>query len=493
MNDAPHIGHLYTAVLGDAIARWERLNGRRVLFSTGTDEHGLKVQQAAAKRGIEPKIHCDEFSRSFRHLFDMTSVSYDDFIRTTDSRHAAVVHKVWKLLCDRGYIYKGIYEGWYCVSDEAFLTADNIVDGVDRQTGEPVKVSKESGHRVEWIAEENYMFRLSDMTSQLHSWLDKNPVKPEPFERVVRHMLDDGLQDLSVSRPTERLSWGIPVPNDPSQTIYVWLDALINYLTVAGSQFWPADCHIVGKDILRFHAIYWPAFLIAADLPVPKSILAHSHWTIDHQKMSKSLRNVVDPVKEIERFSVDGIRYFLLRTGVPQNDGNYDSDHVKQLVNSDLVNTLGNLLNRCTGTALNPDQKFPPFHKALFEERMLPEFKNILDNLHHLPHEVDTHFQNYQIYKALECIMKQLWDANGLFQAHAPWKLKGIEEEKEWLDCLIHVALANLHVIGKLLEPVVPNLAGKIQRRLGVMDCEDIHAYSGPLGADEGPLLKRLK
>jgi methionyl-tRNA synthetase len=492
VNDVPHIGHLYSAVLGDAIARWKRTHDYDVLYSTGTDEHGLKVQQAAANRKCQPKEHCDKFSNSFRTLFEFANISHNDFIRTTEGRHHSTVEQVWRSLQEKGYIYKGSYEGWYCMSDEAFLTDSNVTDGVDPKSGASVKVSKESGHTVEWMSEENYMFRLSEMKPQLLKWLEKHPVKPEPFDRVVRHLLDEGLKDLSVSRPRDRLSWGIPVPDDQSQTIYVWLDALVNYLTVAGPKYWPADCHIVGKDILRFHAIYWPAFLLAAEMPPPKSILVHSHWTVEYQKMSKSLGNVVDPYKEIERFTVDGLRYFLLKNGVPHSDGSYVSEEVKRVINSDLVNTLGNLLNRCSGTALNPKQMFPPLNKALFEQRTDPEFREILTNLHNLQGLVDGHYENYQIYKALECIMDQLRDANGFFHAHAPWTLKDKEEEREWMDSILHIGLANVYVTGKLLAPVIPNIAAKILSRLGVANCIDIHSYSGPLGQNEGVLMKRL-
>ena len=493
VNDVPHIGHLYTAVIGDALARWNRIKGKNVLYSTGTDEHGLKIQQAASKRDLQPIKLCDEHSNSFKSVFNMADIAFDDFIRTTDKRHAQVVAEFWTKLQDNGYIYKGSYEGWYCVSDEAFLTDNDVCDSVDSKTGEQVKVSKESGHRVEWMTEENYMFRLSKMGDELIKWLDTNPIHPPNFRPMVRRWVDDGLEDLSVSRLRERLSWGLPVPNDPSHTVYVWLDALVNYLTVAKEDFWPADCHIVGKDILRFHAIYWPAFLLAANLPPPKSILCHSHWMKDHQKMSKSLKNVIDPIKEIQTFSTDGVRYFLLKEGVAHSDGSYSSKKVKEYINADLVNTLGNLMNRCIAPSLNPDQIFPPFNQALFEKRTQPDFQDILDNLKDLPDKVDNYYSNYEFYKGLDCIFEQLRQTNGYMQAHEPWTLKGVEAEKEWLNSILHVSLSTLHVTSRLLEPVIPNLAQKIQRRLGSQGCINIHSYSGELGENEGVLIQRIK
>eukprot|EP00057_Strongylocentrotus_purpuratus_P028590 XP_011683064.1 PREDICTED: methionine--tRNA ligase, mitochondrial [Strongylocentrotus purpuratus] len=295
VNAKPHIGHLYSACLADAAHRWQRiLKAPDSIFATGTDEHGLKVQKAARTAGKEPLTFCNEVSHEFRRLFEMCNIGYTDFIRTTEERHHTAVHEFWTSLREKGFIYKGEYEGWYSVTDESFLTTSQIQE-IDRGDGTTIKVSLESGNVVEWTSETNYMFRLSAFRDKLLRWLDDNPsaVQPAKFHSIVRHWLNEGIQDLSVSRQRDRLGWGIPVPDDPSQTIYVWMDALVNYLTVSGypdrTHLWPPT-HIVGKDILKFHAIYWPAFLMAADISPPASVICHSHWTRDSFKVSVGMK-----------------------------------------------------------------------------------------------------------------------------------------------------------------------------------------------------------
>lgn len=292
------------------------------IYSTGTDEHGIKVQRAAEGKNLDPQIFCDQVSCRFQKLCQEFNASNTHFIRTTDANHKEVVQKFWNKLKESGHIYKSKYQGWYCSSDEAFVTnvEDVTKDGVTK------KVSSESGNEVEWIEEENYMFKLSQFQEPLLKWLDTVPpvIIPNSFHSLVKQTVSRGIQDLSISRPSSRLSWAIPVPNDESQTIYVWLDALVNYLTVAGypdAKQWPPDLHVIGKDILKFHAIYWPAFLMAVGMEPPRRILCHSHWTISDEKMSKSKGNVVDPFKKALEFSPEGLRYFLLRQGLPDHDG----------------------------------------------------------------------------------------------------------------------------------------------------------------------------
>nr|XP_006633102.1 PREDICTED: methionine--tRNA ligase, mitochondrial [Lepisosteus oculatus] len=367
VNAAPHIGHLYSAVIADCLHRYKLMRGCRSRFSTGTDEHGLKIQQAALAAGKDPQTFCNEVSEKFKTLFQRCDIAYTDYIRTTDPRHRSAVEHFWKVLRDKGFIYKGSYEGWYSTQDESFLTPSQVGDSVDSM-GRPIKVSLESGHKVDWVKEENYLFRLSAFRAPLRAWLAESPqaVRPERFHAAALRWLQEELPDLSVSRQRDRLQWGIPVPGDPSQTIYVWLDALVNYLTVAGyphscAEWWAAAHHVVGKDILKFHAIYWPAFLLAAGLPLPQALYVHSHWTAGGQKMSKSLGNVVDPLERCQDFTADGMRYFLLRQGVPDSDCDYYDDKVVKLLNAELADSLGGLLSRCTAPALNPRQVYPSF------------------------------------------------------------------------------------------------------------------------------------
>lgn len=374
------------------------------------------------------------------------------------------------------------------------------------------------------MKEENYMFRLSAFRSPLRQWLRENPnaVQPEKFYHMVLQWLDSELPDLSISRQKSRLQWGIPVPGDPEQTIYVWLDALVNYLTVAGypenhSLWWSAAHHIVGKDILKFHAIYWPAFLMAAGLPLPRVINVHSHWTVQGKKMSKSLGNVVDPFDTSQRYTVDGMRYFLLRQGVPEHDCDYNDDKLVKLLNSELADTLGGLLNRCTAPTLNPSQVYPRFCSASFprgsaEEpagRATPEDYKMVDSVSELPSAVQEHFESLHIYKALEAISACVRQTNGFVQRHAPWKLDCRDAgDKQWYDTILHVSMECLRVYGTLLQPVVPGLADKLLSRLGVRpeerSWEAVHfleRYHGrdccfegrALGPDTGVLFNRLE
>ncbi|XP_064206629.1 methionine--tRNA ligase, mitochondrial [Anguilla rostrata] len=484
VNAAPHIGHLYSALTADCLHRYKLMRGFRSKFSTGTDEHGLKIQQAADVAGKEPLVFCAEVSSKFQQLFQRCNISYTDYIRTTEARHRRAVEHFWTMLQNKGFIYKGSYEGWYSTQDESFLTPSQVEDSTDCK-GTSIKISAESGHKVEWMKEDNYMFRLSAFRSLLQQWLEENPkaVQPERFHRRVLQWLQDDLPDLSVSRQRSRLQWGIPVPGDAEQTIYVWLDALVNYLTVAGypeshCEWWSAAHHVVGKDILKFHAIYWPAFLLAAGLPLPKAIYVHSHWTVEGQKMSKSLGNVVDPVERSERFTVDGIRYFLLRQGVPDSDGDYYDDKIIKLLNNELAGSLGGLLNRCTALSLNPAQVYPSFCNTCFPRepaggsigvKVMQEDYKMLEAVSSLPAVMEQHFENLQIYKALEAIAGCVRQTNGFMQRHAPWKLdRRDSQDQRWLDTILHVSLECLRIYGTLLQPVVPATAEKLLSRLGV-------------------------
>lgn len=370
------------------------------------------------------------------------------------------------------------------------------------------------------MKEENYMFRLSVFRSQLLDWLRANPraVRPERFYQAVLQWLQEDLPDLSVSRQRSRLHWGIPVPGDAEQTIYVWLDALVNYLTVAGypdkhEQWWDVAHHIVGKDILKFHAIYWPSFLLGAGLPLPQTIYVHSHWTVGGKKMSKSLGNVVDPLERSQMFTTDGIRYFLLRQGVPDSDCDYTDDKAIKLLHAELADSLGGLLNRCTAPALNPAQIFPSFCAQSFPSkqggRAVVEDYRMLDAVRNLPAVVEQHYESMQVYKALEAITACVKQTNGFVQRHAPWKLDRKDgKDQRWLDTIIHVSLECLRIYGTLLQPVVPEISNKILSRLGVKPGERswgalnfLPRYEGMdcpferrvLGSDSGVLFRRME
>eukprot|EP01119_Soliformovum_irregulare_P018736 TRINITY_DN5799_c0_g2_i1.p1 TRINITY_DN5799_c0_g2~~TRINITY_DN5799_c0_g2_i1.p1 ORF type:complete len:391 (-),score=71.39 TRINITY_DN5799_c0_g2_i1:920-2092(-) len=312
VNSSPHIGHLYSALIADCLARWNRIKGNDVLLTTGTDEHGMKIQQAAEKAGISPQEFCDNYSAEFQNLFQKANISNDDFIRTTAPRHEKAVSEMWRRLRDKDLIYLGKYEGWYSVPDEAFLTEDQVTTIDDTVNGGFTKISIESGHRVDWVVEHNYRFKLEEFQQKLlhHYKTHPDTIVPNSKYNEVIALLSKGLPDLSISRIGSRVRWGLKVPDDPTQSVYVWLDALTNYLTVTGfpdegfEKKWPAQYHVIGKDILKFHAIYWPAFLMGVGLPLPRKIVTHGHWTVNRVKMSKSLGNVISPETLFQEYGI---------------------------------------------------------------------------------------------------------------------------------------------------------------------------------------------
>ncbi|KAI5805375.1 tRNA synthetases class I (M)-domain-containing protein [Peziza echinospora] len=371
VNSAPHVGHLYTLILTDVIKRWAELQGKHAVLATGTDEHGMKIQQAAAAAKQQPKEFCDSAAEIFKNLARAANISNDHFVRTSDPVHYDAVQYVWHMLQSSGHIYTAEHKGWYCVSDETFYPANAIQTIIDPSTGRKTTVSIETGKPVELTAETNYHFRLSAFQQKLID-LYKNPsadtlkvLPPGRHEYILSQLEAGPLQDLSISRPRERLTWGIPVPHDNTQTIYVWLDALVNYLTVAGYPFtpsfehaggWPADMHVIGKDILRFHCIYWPAFLMALDLPLPSRILTHAHWTLNHKKMSKSDGNGVNPFFAIDRFGVDTMRWYLIHDGGLMDDGDYSNEEVIERYKKQLKGGVGNLFARIMSKSFSVPQ-----------------------------------------------------------------------------------------------------------------------------------------
>lgn len=350
-------------VLADVLKRWQQINGREALLCTGTDEHGMKIQRAAASEAMHPQKFCDANSNKFRELAAAANISSDFFVRTTDATHREAVRHFWlqlkHSLPETLGLYKGSHEGWYCVSDECFYPPDLVQPSIVPQTGKKIMVSVETDNEVEWIQEETWFFPLTKYRERLLKFYDENPGWIVPSHRMneVRNWVENHLEDLSVTRPASRLSWGIPDPEDQKQTIYVWVDALINYLTKAGYGTkwyskrddmgpWPADVHVLGKDILRFHAVYWPALLMALDLPLPKRILCHNHWLMSKRKMSKSLGNVVNPFFAVQRWDVDPLRYFLMRNGSLTKDMAYSNELVGSVYTKDLQANIGNLFYR---------------------------------------------------------------------------------------------------------------------------------------------------
>jgi methionyl-tRNA synthetase len=351
---------MYTMVLADALKRWQTLQGNKALLCTGTDEHGMKVQRAAALEDIPPKQFCDANAATFKDLAQKSKIDNDFFIRTTDPDHVQAVEHFWFLLKERGFIYESKHEGWYCVSDECFYPESMIEKRVDPMTGRVHMASVETGNMVEWTQEKNYHFRMTALKDRLLEFYEQNPEWVVPASRMneVVAWVKNNLEDLSISRPFERLSWGIPVPDDPSQTIYVWVDALVNYMTKAGFPAWvpgseheggwPADVHVIGKDIVRFHCVYWPALLLALDLPMPKRILSHAHWTLGRKKMSKSIGNVVNPFFAVDRWGVDTMRFFLLHDGGIADDSDYSNAAIVDRYKKQLQWGVGNLTSRIT-------------------------------------------------------------------------------------------------------------------------------------------------
>ncbi|PAV61307.1 hypothetical protein WR25_18165 [Diploscapter pachys] len=499
VNAGPHIGHLYTALLSDAHCRWMRLkqpNDTHKL-TVGTDEHGMKIWNTAKSRGKEPQQHCDEISQEFAVLFRKFGISHTDFIRTTQHRHIEAVLHFWNILMEKDLIYKSSYEGWYSTVDECFYANDEVQ--TVKINGKDVTISKETQSEVQWTQEENYMFRLTKFLDKIDEWItNRDAIRPLQYVPSVKRMLSS-TADLSVSRPRSRLPWGIAVPGDNSQTIYVWLDALVNYLTLAAfpqqMTEWPPTCQLIGKDILKFHAIYWPSFLLGAGFELPQRIFVHGHWLVDNRKMSKSLGNVVDPNEAAQRLTVEGLRYFLLRQGVPHEDSNYTEKKAVEVINADLVNNLGNLLSRSTIDKLNPAQKYPPFDISTLDESS--NVSALLADIHQIREKVAHSFDDLMFYKGLEHVMALLKQANGFFQLNQPWKMR----DGPKLQSILYLTYESVRISSVLLQPIVPNLADRCLTRLGVStDRRDLpsatlggSADSFTLGSHEGNVMNRLQ
>ena len=453
VNDRPHIGHAYTTLAADVMARFKRLDGYDVHFLTGTDEHGQKIQRSAEAKGITPQQFTDEVSAVFRALATDFNFSNDDFIRTTEDRHKRACVEMWKRLEDAGHIYLDKYSGWYAVSDEAFYDESELKDGPDGTRIAP------TGKPVEWVEEESYFFRLSAFEQPLLDLYESQPdfILPKGRRNEVISFVKGGLQDLSISRTT--FDWGVPVPGNEKHVMYVWLDALTNYITATGwpddSPRWPADMHLVGKDILRFHAIYWPAFLMGADLPLPRRVFAHGWWTNEGEKISKSLGNVIDPYDLKETYGLDQTRYFLLREVPFGNDGDFRRDAMVTRMNSDLANNLGNLAQRSLSMiAKNLGGEVPAVHLTAEDEALIASAGEALLN------GVRDHLDVQSFNKALETIWAVISEANVYIDAQAPWTLKKTDPER--MAAVLYTVVETVRRVALILQPVMPESTGKM-------------------------------
>ena len=464
VNGVPHIGHAYTTFIADTIARYERLKGEETFFLTGTDEHGQKIEESAKKAGKPTQEFADEISATFKNLWDEFGISYDKFIRTTDEEHKKGVQKAFLKMYEKGDIYKGEYEGHYCVSCEAFFPETQLVDG---------EFCPDCGRSTTIVKEESYFFKLSKYEKDLLKYYEEHPdfILPKSRANEVVNFVKGGLRDLSVTRTS--FSWGVPLPkelNDPKHVMYVWLDALLNYVTALGygsdsaalmEKFWPADIHLVGKDILRFHAIYWPAFLMSLDLPLPKHIAAHGWWTRDGEKMSKSKGNVVHPKEVADAYGVENLRYFMLREVPFGQDGDFSQRAFIDRINSDLSNDLGNLLNRIIGMS----GKYSDF---VIDSKDVERFHaKELEKVYEVLASLDEHIENVQPHRYLEELWKVFVIGNGIIQESEPWaKMKNGQVD----EALATVALV-ANILAKaavMLSPVMPETAKKIAETLGI-------------------------
>ncbi|MDX5496991.1 MULTISPECIES: methionine--tRNA ligase [unclassified Wolbachia] len=493
VNDKPHIGHAYTSLLCDVVARFMKLAGKNVKFTTGTDEHGQKIEKAAKAKEMQPKEFTDEVSVSFKELAKFMNFEYDDFIRTTEERHKKAVIALWNRLEERGQIYLDSYSGWYSVRDEAFYQESELIDG-----------KAPTGAEVQWIKEESYFFRLSNWQEKLLELYKNQPsfIFPESRRNEVISFVRSGLIDLSISRTS--FNWGIKVPGNDKHVIYVWIDALTNYLTSIGfpstegeeyKRFWAEpetqipvsstgmtpnqgktqipvssaanladnsfNVHVIGKDILRFHAVYWPAILLAADLPLPKQIAVHGWWLNEGEKISKSLGNVIDPIGLAQEFGVDQLRYFLLREASFGQDGNFSKKNMISRINSELANNIGNLVQRtisflhkqCSGIVPTIDQSL------LKGEESLPGCKAILD-------QVMNHLSKYEFNHIILLIINISSEANAYIDKSAPWTLSKTDRER--MNLVIYKLLEYIRIIGILLQPIVPRSAEMILDQLQI-------------------------
>lgn len=471
VNDSPHIGHAYCSLACDITARYKRLDGCSVKFLTGTDEHGQKVEKAAKKADISPQDFVDTVSKRHRYMAEFMNYTNDDFIRTTEERHKKATQAFWKKLEENGDIYLDKYSGWYSVRDEAFFQESELVEG-----------KAPTGAEVEWIEEESYFFRLSAYEDKLLKYYQENPdfIAPESKRKEVISFVKGGLKDLSISRTS--FNWGVPVPNNDKHVMYVWIDALVNYLTALGypdtsceeyQNFWPADLHIIGKDILRFHAVYWPAFLMSANIVQPKRIFAHGWWMNEGEKMSKSLGNIIDPIILVKEFGLDQVRYYLMKQVPFGNDGNFSRSSMITTINADLANNIGNLAQRTLSMIYkNCDGKIPQNPNPTNED------KKLLTEFEYYYREYREAIEQQNFHNALLAVTNYANIANEYIDEQAPWVLK--KENPQRMAEVLYVLAEAIRKTAILLQPFTPDSADKLLEQLNTEN-RDFSALEEPL------------
>ena len=477
VNGSPHLGHAYTSIAADVLARWKRLEGHDVFFVTGTDEHGQKVEQAARDAGIPPQAFADRVSAEFRAMADALGVSYDDFIRTTEPRHKTSCAALWKRLSEAGTIYEGGYSGWYATRDEAFYAEDETLLRADG-----TRIASASGAPVTWVTEPSYFFRLSAFQERLLALYESEPgfIAPSARRNEVISFVRAGLTDLSISRTS--FSWGVPVPDDPAHVMYVWLDALTNYLTACGYPdetarrwpWWPADVQFVGKEIVRFHAVYWPAFLMAAGLPLPRRVFSHGWWTVEGEKMSKSTGNVIEPRALAAEFGIDPVRFFLLREVPFGNDGDFSRRSLISRMNNELANDLGNLAQRTLSQITrNLDGLLP-------DPACQPKDVEMTAGAAALPGTMAAQLDRQAFGEALEEAWRIIRAANAYIDRQAPWTLRRTDPPRmaEVLRVLVDV----LRILGTVLQPFMPGTMTRLLDQLAVSPADrTFAALANPL------------
>ncbi len=474
VNGDPHMGHVYTTMACDVLARFKRLDGYNVRFLTGTDEHGLKVYQSARDKGISPQELTDMYSQKFRDLQQQFNLSNDDFIRTTEERHKEGAQALWKKLEEAGDIYLDSYVGWYAVRDEAYYNEDELFEDEDG-----IKRAKESGAEVKWVEEESYFFRLSAWQDRLLEFYEANPnfIEPQSRRNEILSFVKGGLKDLSISRTT--FDWGVPVPGNDKHVMYVWIDALTNYISALGypdtssdhyQTFWPADIHMVGKEITRFHCVYWPAFLMSAQLDTPKKVFANGWMTVEGEKMSKSVGNVITPETLLERYGLDGARFVLMRIAPFGNDCDFSHEHAINLINSELANGLGNLAQRSLSMIVKNCEG-----QIAERTNLTSDDQTLLNNTYAMLDKVRQEFEGVRLHKGCEEIWKIVSAANGYIDAQAPWTLKKTDPER--MAIVLSVLSEVIRCLGIIIQPLMPDSADKILSQLCIDNAERNFSY----------------
>jgi methionyl-tRNA synthetase len=456
-NGPPHIGHAYEAIAADAIARFQRQQGRDVRFQTGTDEHGLKMAQAARGEGVEPRVFADKMSRLFQSMCDTLNVSYDRFIRTSEADHYRASQAIWTAMEERGDLYLDRYEGWYSVRDEAYYEEEELTAADDGTRLSP------HGTPVEWTVEESWFFRLSKYQQPLLDLYAANPefIRPESRRNEVMRFVEGGLKDLSISRTS--FDWGVPVPGSDGHVMYVWLDALTNYITGLGypedtdlwRRYWPADVHLIGKDVVRFHAVYWPAFLMSAGIALPRQVYGHGFQLSRGEKMSKSVGNVVDPMALAERFGVDALRYFLLREVPFGQDGSYSAEAIVNRANAELANSFGNLAQRTLSMVhKNLDGVVPPPGEADEDKELLEQVREAARE------EMPAAFERFAFSVGIEAWLKAVFACNAYVDAQAPWALRKTDPER--MAAVLGTLVTAVRELAHAIAPIIPESAEKL-------------------------------